>query len=212
MKSDQIITIGRQFGSGGRYIGRKVADRLGIAFYDKELLAEAAKESGISEQLFENVDEQAVNSILYSLALGAYASANKLTPLSDISMNDRLFQLQAGIIRRIAQEHPAVIVGRCADYILRDHPHCLNVFIHAPIEARVKRAVQYYGLDPATAKDSILKMDKKRVNYYNYYSSKKWGLANGYHLSLDSDAVGIDGAVQLICDFLELEEDENKNR
>ncbi len=212
MKSDQIITIGRQFGSGGRYIGRKVADRLGIAFYDKELLAEAAKESGISEQLFENVDEQAVNSILYSLALGAYASANKLTPLSDISMNDRLFQLQAGIIRRIAQEHPAVIVGRCADYILRDHPHCLNVFIHAPIEARVKRAVQYYGLDPATAKDSILKMDKKRVNYYNYYSSKKWGLANGYHLSLDSDAVGIDGAVQLICDFLELEEAENKNR
>ena len=95
------------------------------------------------------------------------------------------------IIRRIAKEHPAVIVGRCADYILRDHPHCLNVFIHAPIEARVKRAVQYYGLDPATAKDNILKMDKKRVNYYNYYSSKKWGLSNAYHLSLDLSLIHI---------------------
>ncbi len=204
MTEHQIITISRQYGSGGREIGRLLAQELGYAFYDKELLAEAAKESGLSQKIFENVDEKAMNNILYSLALGAYSTNNKMTPLLDISITDKLFQLQSSIIKRIGETENAVIVGRCADYVLRDHPHCVNIFIHANLEKRVERAVSLYHLKQEDAKENVLKIDKKRTHYYNYYTLKKWGVASNYHLALDSSFIGVEGAGKLIKEFLVL--------
>jgi len=204
MTDHQIITIGRQYGSGGREIGQQLAKELGFAFYDKELLAAAVKESGLSLEAFENADEKAINNILYSLALGAYNSTNKMAPLLDISITDKLFQLQSSIIQRIAEEESAVIIGRCADYVLREHPRCINVFLHADLDKRVERAINIYHLDSENAKENVTKIDKKRSHYYNYYTLKKWGLASNYHLAIDSGVIGVAGTVKLIKEYLTL--------
>ena len=203
MKKNAIITIGRQFGSGGREIGRKLAETLGIPFYDKELIVAAAKKSGLSEAMFKSADEQAANSLLYSLVLGAYASSGPITGMPPISMNETLFQIQSDVITELAQEGPCVIVGRCADYILRENKNCFNLFVHAPMDKRIERIMAVCDADNEKAEDIILKTDKKRANFYNYYSGQKWGEAKNYHLSLDSSVLGTDGSAKMICQILE---------
>ena len=200
---DTVITIGRQFGSGGRTIGKKLADRLGIPFYDKELIKEAAKKSGLSQSMFEYVDEKAVNSLLYSMALGMYSATNNISMVTDMPLNDKLFQIQADVIRDLANS-PCVIVGRCADYVLRKHPNCLNVFIHAGLEERVDRAINEYHYSPNGIREALLKTDRHRANYYNYYSDQSWGDASNYHISLDSGALGVDNCVEIILRAIEL--------
>ena len=159
--SDTIFTIGRQYGSGGRLIGKKLAEDLGIPFYDKELLTIAAKESGFCQEIFETHDEKPTSSFLYSLVMGGYGS-------DSMPLNHKLFLAQFETIKKIAKQGPCVIIGRCADYALEEMDNVVNVFIHADMESRVKRVVEEYGDDPKKAEDIISKTDKKRANYYNY--------------------------------------------
>lgn len=191
-----IITIGRQYGSGGKEIGEKIAKELGIPFYDKELLTAAAKKSGICEEMFESHDEKPTSSFLYSLVVGSYASGQ--TP-----MNHKLFLAQFDAIKEIASQGSCVILGRCADYALEDDPDVINVFIHADKETRIKRAVKYYNVEEGKAEDVINKTDKQRASYYNFYSGKKWGNAGSYDLSVNSGFIGIDNTVKTIIDFVE---------
>jgi cytidylate kinase len=202
----KIITISRQYGSGGREIGEKLAKKLGLPFYDKELITRAAKESGFSEAVFENVEKKATNSLLYSIAMGMNAYGNHDIGFTHLSLDDQVFLAQSNVIRQIAKEGPSVIVGRCADYILRDYPDVVNVFIWADLAFRKERAIKLYNMDADKAEETILKIDKRRANYYNYHSSEKWGKAENYHLSIRSDYVGIDNAVELLADYINYSE------
>ena len=205
MNNNTIISIGRQYGSGGKAIGDKLAKELGIPFYDKELISMAAQKSGMSADLLKEVDERASNSLLYALSTGMInIHTGSASSFYNMPMNDRLFIVQSDLIKQLAEEGPCVIVGRCADYVLEKYPGLVSVFIHADLQNRVKRAVEEYGVDPNRAQEIVLKTDKKRASYYNYYSSRKWGELNNFDLCINSDAVGIDGAVKLILQFIEL--------
>lgn len=206
MKNETVITIGRQYGSAGREIGEKLAASLGIKCYDKELLDRAAKDSGICQELFENHDEKPTSSFLYSLVMDTYSMGYSSATFNDMPINHKVFLAQFNAIKKIADEGPCVMVGRCADYALADYKNCLSVFIHASLESRIRRIAGKYNLTDSKAKDLILKTDKKRASYYNYYSSKKWGDATSYHLCIDSSVCGIDGAVEIIKDFIELKQ------
>ncbi len=194
-----IITIGRQYGSGGREIGKKLADQLGIPFYDNELLDIAAKKSGICEELFQTNDEKPTSSLLYSLVMGSYGG-------NSLPFNHKIFLAQFDAIRSIADEGPCVIIGRCGDYALEDYPNLINIFIHADLKLRIKRAIENYGIESGKAEDFVLKTDKKRASYYNFYSSRKWGNLDNYDLTVDSGFLGIDNTVELIKKFIELKE------
>ena len=199
-----IYTIGRQFGSGGREVGKALATKLGIPYYDKELLTLAAKDSGLSEALFHNADEKPTSSLLYSLVMGNYPMASGSLGFNEMPLNDQLFLIQSKTVKKVADQGSCVIIGRCADYILRDDADVLSVFIHAPLEERVKRAVEKYNVEADKAEEVCLKNDKSRANFYNYYSDQKWGMCRTYDLALDSAVLGIDGCVDEIIHFAEL--------
>lgn len=199
----KIITISRQFGSGGREIGAKTAAKLGIPFYDNELISRAAKESGFSEAAFENAEKKATNSLLYSIVMGMNAYGNQDIGFTHLSLDDQLYLAQSNVIRKVAKEGPCVIVGRCADYVLRDFDNVVNFFIWADLEARKKRAVEVYHLKANKVEDEIIRTDKRRANYYNYHANEKWGKAENYHLSIRSDYIGIDHSVECILHYLE---------
>ena len=196
------ITISRQYGSGGREVGQKLADYYGIPFYDNEIISHAAKESGFSEVAFERAEEKATNSFLYSLAMGMSAYGNMDLGFSTMSVDDRLFLAETKVTRRFAQQGSCVIVGRCADYVLKDMPNVVNVFVAADIPSRVKRAIEVYELPKAKAEENILKFDKRRSNYYNFHTGKKWGDVNNYHISIRSDFGGIDHTVHTLISYL----------
>lgn len=210
MKSKVVITIARQFGSGGREIGEKLASRLEIPFYDKSLIHLAAKESGIDEDLFDFADEKAYHRFWTASAGNAGFYGNRISLFNEMPMNDKLFLIQSNIIRKLADNGSCVIVGRCADYILRNDEYTVPVFIHASEQDRLNRAIHTYGVDEKDAKDVMIKTDKRRASYYNYYSGGKWGRADNYDLSVNSSAAGIDGAVDLIIKFVELKQRDNK--
>ena len=202
MKTNTIITIGRQYGSGGKEIGHFVAEAFGIKLYDKEMLARAAKESGICEELFETHDEKPTNSFLYSLVMDTYSiNGYSSAPFLDMPLNHKVFLAQFETIKKIAEKESCVIVGRCADYALAENPNCINVFIHADKEFRTKRVAAELQVNESKAKDAIQKKDKQRASYYNYYTSKKWGDSRSYHLTLDSSALGIDKCVEMILQY-----------
>lgn len=204
MDCDNIITITRQYGSGGHDIGKALADRLNIPFYDKELISLAAKESGVCPQIFENVDERATNSLLYSLSVGLYNYGNGFSSMGDLPVNDRLYILQHKIIKELAEKGPMVVVGRCADYVLKDNPNAVKIFIYADIDSRIKRAVERNDIDPARAKQAVLKADKNRANYYSFYSGKKWGVADNYDLCINSTHISTEQAVDIIIDYMNI--------
>ncbi len=205
MNKKTVITIGRQFGSGGHEVGIKLAERLGIKCYDKELLTRAAKESGLCEEIFENHDEKPTNSFLYSLVMDTY-SLGYSNNYMNMPINQRVFLAQFDTIKKIAEEESCVIVGRCADYALENTPNVTTVFIKANTPDRVKRVKTLHELNDNKAADLIAKTDKKRASYYNYYSSKRWGDAESYDLCLNTSDLGIDGAIDLIIDYIELKE------
>ncbi|MDO5695293.1 MAG: cytidylate kinase-like family protein [Eubacteriales bacterium] len=197
-----IITIGRQFGSGGRVIGKALAEHYQIPYYDKDILTMAAKESGLCEELFESHDEKPTNSFLYSLVMDTYSLGYSTSAFTDMPINYKVFLAQFDAIKKIAAEGPCVIVGRCADYALTDFDNVVNVFIHADLDKRAEIIAHRYDLEVDKAKDKVLKMDKKRASYYNYYSNKKWGDAKGYDICINSVCVGIEGATNLIIDLV----------
>ena len=201
-KTNMIITIGRQFGSGGREIGIKLAKDLEIGFYDKEMLERASKDSGICKELFETHDEKPTSSFLYSLVMDTYSMGYSSSTYTDMPLNHKVFLAQFEAIKKIAEEGPCVLVGRCADYALESYDNVLNVFIHADLESRILRVARETDSTDAKAKDLIIKQDKKRASYYNYYTNKKWGDVESYDLSLNSAKLGIDGTVEAIKDVL----------
>ena len=196
--TSSIITIGREYGSGGRQIGQEVAKYFGIKCYDKELLEHAANESGICKELFENHDERPTNSFLYSLVMDTYSFGYSSSGFTDMPMNHKVFLAQFDAIKKLASEGPCVMVGRCADYALEDNPELLSVFIHANMDARIRRIARDFDLTDAKAKDMIRKTDKQRSSDYNYYTNKRWGDANSYQFCLDSSKLGIEGTVDAI--------------
>lgn len=204
MSTNVVFTIGRQFGSGGRQVGKTLAEKLGIPFYDKELIAISARDSGLSEALFSNADEKATSSIFYSLVMGNYPMASGALGVTEMPLNDQLFLIQSKTIKRLASEGSCVIVGRCADYILRDMDNVVNIFVHADLKNRVERAVRVYEVPENKAEDVCLKADKQRANFYNYYSDRKWGMCRTYDLSLDSGMLGIEGCAEQIISFEKL--------
>ena len=213
MKTNSVITIGRQFGSGGRYVGQLLAQKLDIPFYDKELLTEASKESGICEEIFEDHDEKPTRSLLFSLVTGVQMHADVSSMYMDMPLNHKIFLAQFDAIRKIASQGSCVIVGRCGDYVLRDMPNEISFFVKADMNSRVARAVRYYGVDPQKAEETLRKADKRRANYYNYYATATWGDVNNYDLCVDTGAVGVEGAVDVMVRFIELREkflNENK--
>lgn len=197
-----IITIGRQFGSGGRSIGQKIAEKLNINFYDKELISIAAKESGTDPEIFKDVDEKAANSLLYSLSTGMYGFGSGFSAMGDLPVNDKLYLLQHKIIKEIAEKESCVIVGRCADYVLRENPDCVNIFIYADMAFRKEQSVKKHGIDEARAEHIINKTDKSRANYYSFYSGQKWGMAENYDLCINSSKLSEDKIVDLIIDYI----------
>lgn len=201
-----IITIGRQFGSGGRYVGRLLAEKLDIPFYDKELLSEAAKQSGICEEIMEEHDERPTRSLLFSLVTGMQHHVGTGSFYMDMPLNHRIFLAQFDAIRKLAGEGSCVIVGRCADYVLRDDPDTVSVFVKADMPSKIARAVKYYGVEEDKAEDRIRKADKQRASYYNYYATATWGDVENYDLVVDTGVLGVEGAVELIAKFLELRE------
>ncbi len=200
-----IITIGRQFGSGGREIGEMVAEHFKIKCYDKELLSRAAKESGFCEEMIQNHDERPTNSFLYNLVMDTYSFGYNSSSFVDMPISHKVFLAQFDTIKKIADEGPCVIVGRCADYALSDYKNVLNIFIHADEEFKVQRIKERFD-DVNTdekAREMMNKKDKQRQSYYNYYSSKKWGRADSYDLSINSSILGIEGTVKFIIQYIE---------
>ena len=203
--ANKIYTIGREFGSGGREVGEKLAAKLGIKLYDKELLQQAAKDSGFCEEIFENHDEKPTNSFLYSLVMDTYSvSGYSAAPFLDMPLNHKVFLAQFETIKKIAEKESCVIVGRCADYALSDNPDCINIFIHADLDVRIKNVSKNLNITENKARDIINKTDKQRASYYNYYTSKKWGDSKSYNLSLDAGKLGTDNCVEMILKFREL--------
>lgn len=206
MNDKIIITIAREYGSGGREIGKKLAEKLSIPFYDKELITRAAEESGIDPDLFENADEKPSNPFWTSLAfnIGTFSSHNPT--MNDLPMNDRLFLIQSKTIRKIAQEGSCIIVGRCADYILKNEPNAVHLFIHSTPEDKLNRVINSYGIPSEGAKEFMKKTDRRRAAYYDYYVGEKWAQMEHYDLSINSSTLGISGTVDLIFEFVKMKQ------
>ena len=208
--TSSIITIGREYGSGGRQIGQEVAKYFGIKCYDKELLERAANDSGICKELFEHHDEKPTNSFLYSLVMDTYSFGYSSAGFNDMPMNHKIFLAQFDAIKKLAEEGPCVMVGRCADYALSDWPDCFSIFIHADMDARIRRIASKYGKSDKEAKDIIIKTDKSRASYYNYYTHKKWGSAKDYNLCIDSGKLGLDNAAKIIINAVQVFDESKK--
>jgi cytidylate kinase len=192
-----IITISREFGTGARLIGREVAALLNYGYYDRALIEMAAEKSGLSEEFIERTEEKASNSFLFNLATAAYL-ASDITAEYTVPVNDRAFMVQSDVIRDIARSGNGVIVGRCADYVLKDHPKLLRVFIYANKEDRVNRIVNEYGQDPKNAESVLNKIDKGRANYHKFYTGTNWRSLDNYDLCINTSNTGIQGAVMAI--------------
>ncbi len=201
MACNKIITIGRQFGSGGRQIGQILSEKLDIPFYDKELLKIAAKESNICEEIFDNFDEKPTNSFLYTLVMDPYSLGFGTT--GELPLNHKVFLAAFDTIKSIAEKDGSCIfVGRCADYALREFPNVVNLFIYADMEDRIKRVSEKYELTAQKAKDLIKKEDKSRASYYNYYTSKRWGEMKGYDICINSSLYGVEKTADIICNII----------
>lgn len=198
MSKDMVITIGRQFGSRGREIGKLVAQKLGIPFYDKDIIKHIAAESGLSHEILDDYDEKHTNSFLYSLSLGAYSYGSGVTSAVDMPISDKIFIVQSDVIKNLAGQGSCVIVGRCAESILKDHTPILSVFIHADFDDRVDFVSKDLNIPRDKASDMVRKTDKKRASYHNYYSDLKWGAASSYDICINS-AIGDENAANIIA-------------
>lgn len=198
---DTIITIGRQFGSNGHEIGKRLAKRLDIPFYDKEILGETAKNSGLSENILKSLDEKPTKSFLYSLVMDPY-SFGYTNSGYQVNLNQQAFQATYDTVKELGSKGPCVIVGRCADYALRHNPNLIRIFIYAPLEERIKTVCERFNLTEDKAKNQISKEDKSRASYYNYYTSKKWGDINSYDIFINSSLMDLDKTVDYIVKYI----------
>ena len=205
-----IITIGRQFGSGGREVGQKLAAHYGINCYDSELLSKVAKDSGFCQEIVQQQDERPTSSFLYNLVMDTYSFGFTNTAFTDMPISQKIFLAQFDTIKKIAKEEGScVIIGRCADCALQDFPNVINLFLHADESFRIARAAEYpevpdsEKVNPDKLREFVLRKDKQRQSYYNYYSMKKWGRADTYDMTLDTGLLGIEGTVKLLTQVIE---------
>lgn len=197
MAQHKIITISRQYGSGGRIIAQKLAEALGIPFYDNELITMAAEKTGLSVECFKDAEKTSVGNLFFSLT--------SLTPSIDsvgLPLNEKIFLVQSQVIKEVAEAGSCVIVGRSANYVLQDNPNCINVFLQADLADRVKRAIEVYNQPADGAEALVLKTDKRRANYYNYFTGGKWGKAENYDLILNTSKMDLDKIVEVIKTYV----------
>ena len=201
----KIITIGRQFGSGGRQLGEIIAEKLGIPIYDKELVEMAAKKSNVSLEAVKEIDERASNSLLYSIVTGGWGTKGLNVPLFyEMPLNDKFFIAQSKVIKELADEGDCVIVGRCADYVLADTEHdVLSVFVYAPMDYRIKFATEKLDVPQNRVKEKISKTDKQRRTYYDYYTNKNWGDLKSYDLCINIAKTGAQKAAEMVIMCME---------
>ena len=200
---NKIITITRQFGSGGREIGKKLAEAYGIPFYDNEIISRAAKDTGFAEAAFERAEDKASNSLLYSIAMGMNVFSSQDVGFSGLSLDDRILLAQSKVIQNETKEGPCVIVGRCADYILKNQENVVNLFIRATLDFRIKRAIEVEGIPKEKSAEMVMKKDKSRANYYKYHSGERWDNVLNYDFAIRSDLCGIDGTVACLKAYLD---------
>lgn len=199
-----VITIARQYGSGGKTVGEMLAKRLNIHYYDKELMKLASDDSGINEALFVNADEKVKSTKLFHIAKSAY-SGELIPPESDdFTSTDNLFNYQAKIIRKLAEEEPCVIIGRCADYVLKDYDNVLSVFVHAPKNFCMEQAAKKHSMSAKELEKFIAKTDRHRAEYYKYHTGREWTDARNYDLCLDSSKLGFERCVEEIIAYMKV--------
>ena len=202
----KIVTISRQYGSGGRYIGENLAKAMGIPCYDEKLIDMVAKESGFAQDFVAEKGERMTGSLLFNIASSLSFANNVFSTNNGVTLQDEIYFTQNRIIKELADKGPCVIVGRCADYILREREDCLNVFIFADNESKIERAEKYFNITREEAPAVLKKKDKARANHYKYYTDQEWGMASNYDLCLNSGLIGIEGCVKAIQQVLELTE------
>lgn len=202
MTEGKIITVSREAYCGGDELARLIADKTGFKFYDREIISVASQKSGIHEDHFDSVERKPTNSILYSVVMGMYSSRGAYVKLDDVLTDDKIYKIQADIIRDMAKNGNCVFVGRCSDYILRDAPNCVNIFLYSNIEDRVKRVMETEKVTDSEARKLISRTDKKRRSYYNYYTNREWGAFKNYDLSLNLSKITDEQAADLIINYL----------
>ena len=202
----KIVTISRQYGSGGRYIGENLAKAMGVPCYDEKLIDMVAKESGFAQSFVAEKGERMTGSLLFNIASSLSFANNVFSTNNGVTLQDEIYFTQNRIIKELADKGPCVIVGRCADYILREREDCLNVFIFADNESKIERAEKYFNITREEAPAVLEKKDKARANHYKYYTDQEWGMASNYDLCLNSGLIGIEGCVKAIQQVLELTE------
>lgn len=202
----KIVTISRQYGSGGRYIGEKLARELGVPCYDEKLIDMVAKESGFAQDFVAEKGERITGSLLFNIASNFSYANSVFTTGNGMSLQDEVYFIQNRIIKDLAEKGPCVIVGRCADYVLREREDCMNVFISADQKSKLERAVKYFGISESDAPSVLKKKDKARYNHYKYYTDQEWGAAANYDLCLNSGLIGVDGCVKMIRQMMEMTE------
>ncbi len=198
-----VITIGREYGSGGKYIGERLAEELKFKFYDKEILERLSKEENIDIELLKNSDETNKNSFWYTLAMASMFTSDSVNSLTELPMSDKYFVQVSKLIEKIAKEDNSIIIGRCSNIILKETPNIVNVFVYASSqEFKIKRKIEYAGMDEKKAIKMMQKKDKERATYYHYYTNEKWGDRSGYDLLIDTSKIGIDGTINLIKEYI----------
>ena len=202
----KIVTISRQYGSGGRYIGENLAKAMGVPCYDEKLIDMVAKESGFAQSFVAEKGERMTGSLLFNIASSLSFANNVFSTNNGVTLQDEIYFTQNRIIKELADKGPCVIVGSCADYILREREDCLNVFIFADNESKIERAEKYFNITREEAPAVLKKKDKARANHYKYYTDQEWGMASNYDLCLNSGLIGIEGCVKAIQQVLELTE------
>ena len=205
--TDKIqITIARQYGSGGRRVGEKLAELLGFRYVDRELVTMAAQKSGYDPEILSRVDEKSAGSLLYTLAMGSNMYGVHGGAQLEMPLNDKLFIVQSEIIKSEADKESCVFVGRCADYVLAEYPGRISVFLYASKDARIKRVAQEHGLSEKEASETINKTDKRRAGYYNFYTGGRWGDFENYHLMLDTSVLGTEKTAEIIAQYVRSKE------
>ena len=204
MDANFTLTIGRQLGSGGKKIGEILSEKLGIPCYDKELIQIASQESGLGKEFFEQMDEKSRHRFFSNLFGFRAGIVGNIT--SNYLQNETLFKIQSDVIHSLAEKESCIFVGRCADYILRDQPNCLTVFINANPNDRIQRISRDMKISEKEALNIINEVDRKRAGYYNYYSNKTWGMSTSYHLCINSSILGIEETAEVILAFIQRRE------
>lgn len=200
----KIITIGRQLGSNGKLIGKLVAEKLGYKFYDKDVLAEIAKSTGLSSNLFEGIDDKPTNSFLYALVMGVQSGKGLYYQYNDVLNGDNLFKIQADLIKDLASKENSVFVGRCADYILRNSENLTKIFCYADSKSRIKTLIERDSMSEKEATSAISKADKRRSNYYNFYTNQTWGDMENYDLAVNTGTLSIENSAEIILKYIDM--------